>query len=95
MGMDPATQSVPDSPEEQVRLVFENLDKLLSVGGAGRGDVAHVTAFLTANEYRTLLNDRWLQWYPDPLDRPARHVIVGPLPQNVVVQLEVVAAVDS
>jgi 2-iminobutanoate/2-iminopropanoate deaminase len=93
--MDPDTESIPDSPDEQARLVFENLDALLEVGGAGRGDVAHVTVFLTSNEHRALLNEQWLAWYPDPLDRPARHVIVGALPQNVVIQLEVVAAIDA
>src|SRR5215831_3013498 len=95
MGMDPATETIPDSPEEQARLVFENLEALLKVGGAGRGDIAHVTVFLSSNEHRVLLNDQWLAWYPDPLDRPARHVIVGPLPQNAVIQLEVVAAITS
>lgn len=95
MGMDAKTSTIPDDPDEQVRLVFENLDALLEVGGADRGGVAHVTVFITDNEQRAKLNERWLEWYPEEGDRPARHVILGPLPQNVAIQLEVVAVADQ
>lgn len=93
MGMDPATSEIPDDPAEQVRLLFENLDALLADGGADRSGIAHVAVFLTDNAHRPLLNERWTAWFPDEDDRPARHVVVGPLPRNVVIQAEVTAVV--
>lgn len=95
MGMDPKTSEIPDDPRTQVELLFDNLDALLRDGGADRRGVAHVSVFLTDNAHRPLLNELWTAWYPDEDDRPARHVVVGPLPRNVVIQMEVTAVVDT
>lgn len=94
MGMDPATSQIPDDPAEQVRLIFENLEALLADGGADRDGIGFVSVFITDNAVRPLLNERWTAWFPDPDDRPARHVTLGPLPRNVVIQMEVTAVVD-
>jgi 2-iminobutanoate/2-iminopropanoate deaminase len=95
MGMDPKTGEIPDDPATQVRLLYENLDALLADGGADRSHVGFVSVFLTDNAYRSMVNEYWTAWYPDEDDRPARHTTLGPLPQNVVVQMEVTAILDE
>jgi 2-iminobutanoate/2-iminopropanoate deaminase len=95
MGMDPVTSVIPDDPAEQARLVFNNLRAVLAAGGADLGDVAKVTVFAADDSVRPLLNKEWLACFPDPDDRPARHVIVGALPRNVVIQLEVTAVITD
>jgi 4-hydroxy-4-methyl-2-oxoglutarate aldolase len=94
MGMDPSTSTIPDDPDRQVALAFDNLAALLDAGGSSIGQIAHATVFLADNEQRERLNRHWTTWYPEEEDRPARHAIVGPLPQNVVLQLEVMAVAD-
>jgi 4-hydroxy-4-methyl-2-oxoglutarate aldolase len=79
MGMDPSTSTIPDDPDRQVELAFDNLAALLEAGGSSIGQIAHATVFLADNEHRDRLNRHWTAWYPSEDDRPARHAIVGPL----------------
>jgi 2-iminobutanoate/2-iminopropanoate deaminase len=44
---------------------------------------------------RDELNLNWLAAFPDPDDRPARHVAVQPLQHGMAVQLEIIAVVPG
>lgn len=90
-GKDPRTGTVPDDPAEQAALAFANLRALLEDAGSGPDDVAHMTVFLESDQTRPLLNKEWCAMYPDPEDRPARHVVLTRLPSNIEIQLEIVA----
>ena len=43
---------------------------------------------------RDAINAEWLALFPDPHDRPARHILVYELQHGMVVQLEVTAFVQ-
>jgi 2-iminobutanoate/2-iminopropanoate deaminase len=91
MGADPTTGEVPDDPIRQIELVFANTADLLQLAGVDRDDIVSMNIYLNAGELRSEVNKRWLTWFPDPTDRPARHTTVHELPGNFAVQLQVVA----
>jgi 2-iminobutanoate/2-iminopropanoate deaminase len=95
MGKDPATDTLPPDASSQARFVFANLRTLLANGGASLQDVAHVKAYVADNAYREALNHEWLQCFPDPHDRPARHTVCTPLPVGMLIQIEVVALITG
>jgi 2-iminobutanoate/2-iminopropanoate deaminase len=95
MGKDPATDTLPADGPSQAKFMFMNLRSLLAQGGADLGDVVHVKAYVKDNSHRDALNAEWLQCFPDPHDRPARHTMVTDLPGGMLVQIEVVAVVKD
>jgi len=92
-GQDPATGEVPPDVGEQVRLVFANLRSVLAAGGAEAGDVAKLTFFVRDRSVRAAIDEEWLDLFPDPDSRPARHTLVAELPPRFDVQCEVIAYV--
>ena len=92
-GKDPATRQLPSDPTLQVRMAFANMDALLAAGGATLAHVAKVHITLKDNAAREAINTEWLSRFPDPLDRPARHIVLQDLQHGMVLQLEVTAFV--
>jgi hypothetical protein len=43
----------------------------------------------------SFVNREWLACFPDPHDRPARHVLIHALPGAMQIQLEIIAVVDA
>jgi 2-iminobutanoate/2-iminopropanoate deaminase len=95
LGKDPATDKLPEDAESQARFVFQNMRKLLEVGGATMDDIVRVTVYLKDESLRDVLNKEWLAAFPDAHDRPARHVLVQPLRGAMLIQAEIVAVVQS
>jgi len=95
MGKDPATDTLPADGPSQAKFMFMNLRSLLAQGGADLADVVHVKAYVKDNSHRDALNAEWLQCFPDPHDRPARHTMVTDLPGGMLVQIEIVAVVKD
>src|ERR1700754_4357802 len=94
-GLDPETGGWPEEPRQQAENCFRNLEATLALAGSKMGDVGHMTVFVTDNAMRPHLNEFCLQHFPDPDNRPARHVIVHDLPPNVLIQLEVIAVIEA
>ena len=95
MGKDPATGELPSDPRLQAKWCFENMKALLAKGGGAPGDVGHMTVFIPDNSVRQHVNEFWLELYPDPTDRPARHTLVHDLPPGIHVQIEIVAVLAN
>jgi 2-iminobutanoate/2-iminopropanoate deaminase len=70
----PGTRDVPDSLDEQINNLFTHVGQMLEGAGATWDDVAKMT-FYVANpaESRPAINGPWLERFPDPASRPARH----------------------
>lgn len=94
-GMDPANGQLAPDGQGQARLVFQNMRSLLQVGGASPEDVVRMTVYLKEDSMRAALNSEWLAAFPDPHDRPARHVLIHPLPGPMLIQVEIVAVVGE
>lgn len=92
-GKDPATGELPGDAATQVVHAFANLKALLAAGGADLSHVVKLAVTLADDALRDAVNTQWLTCFPDPDDRPARHVVVQPLGHGMAVQLEVMACV--
>lgn len=93
-GKDPVTGQLPADPAAQVKSAFANLQALLTAGGAKLSDVVKLTVYVKDNAVRDAINAEWLALFPDPHDRPARHILVYELQHGMAVQLEVTAFVQ-
>lgn len=90
-GKDAATGKLPPSAPEQVRNTFANLRAVLQAGGASLDDVVKFSVAIKDNSVRELLNAEWLAAFPDPHDRPARHIVLQDLQHGMWLQVEAMA----
>ena len=94
-GKDPATGELPKDATSQVRNAFGNLRALLAVGGASLSDVVKLGITIRDNTLREPVNTEWLACFPDPDDRPARHIVLHDLQHGMWLQLEVMAVIQQ
>jgi 2-iminobutanoate/2-iminopropanoate deaminase len=92
-GKDPATGELPADAVAQAANAFANMDRLLQAGGARLEDVAKLTVYLKDPAARDAVNAQWLRRFPDPQDRPARHILEHELQHGMALQLEFLAFV--
>ena len=93
IGKDPADGSLPADGATQVMHVFAHMRALLAAGDASLQDVVRVGITLADDSLRDVINTHWLACFPDPADRPARHISVHPLAHGMALQLELMAVV--
>jgi 4-hydroxy-4-methyl-2-oxoglutarate aldolase len=87
-GVDPATGEMPQDVGAQARLMFDNLGRIVAAAGGSADDILKLTIWITDNDVRAALNDPWMDMFPDPHARPARHVLLYALPAGMRVQCE-------
>ncbi|HLW11473.1 MAG TPA: RidA family protein [Casimicrobiaceae bacterium] len=92
-GKDPATGRLAAEPADQARLAFNNLKRFLDAGGATLADVVKLTVYVKDDSVREHINAHWLAFWPDPAQRPARHIVVHDLQHGMALQLETLAVV--
>lgn len=93
-GKDPATGQLPPHAADQARNAFANLRAVLQAGGASLDQVVKFSVTLHEDSVRDAINAEWLAAFPDPQDRPARHITVHPLQHGMLLQLEVMAVIQ-
>jgi len=93
MGRDGATRVMPDTVGGQVANCFENLKLILAAAGMDLDDVVKFTFYTKEGDEsaRDAINAVWLDHFPDPAHRPARHTLTASLRGAVLVQLDVLA----
>ena len=94
-GKDPATGELPPDAASQARVAFDNMQRLLEAGGATLADVVKLTVYVKENSVREAINAEWLRSFPDPADRPARHILVQDLQHGMWLQLEFIALIQK
>jgi 2-iminobutanoate/2-iminopropanoate deaminase len=94
-GIDPATGKLAAGAPEQARHAFQNLRSLLADGGSSLADVVRLTVYVKDNAARAPINEQWLAAFPDPENRPARHILVYHLQHGMELQLEAVAVLAT
>ena len=86
-GADGAPQVVDGGTGPQLRQALANLSGLLEANGASLADVVKAGVFLVDMSEFGLLNEIWLETFPEP--RPARSAIgVAALPLGARVEVE-------
>ena len=95
-GMDPETEQIGDGLEEQARLMFLQLRRVLESAGASLENVVKMTMYLRSHDARTAVNPEWLNAFPDENSRPARHTLINEhLPDPVLLQCEAMAVITD
>ena len=92
-GKDPESGELPADIDSQARNTFANLRAVLAAGGAGMDDVVKFSVTIKDNAVRDAVNTQWAQAFPDPHDRPARHIVVADLQHGMHLQIEVIAVI--
>ncbi|MCR6645407.1 MAG: RidA family protein [Terricaulis sp.] len=91
MGRNAETGEMPADAQAQARNCFANLAFTLGEAGMDLGDVVKLTVYVKEDAFRDAINAPWLEHYPDPAKRPARHTQVMALRGAVLIQLEALA----
>ena len=95
-GKDPVTGQVPDGVDAQCAQMFANVRKVLEAGGAAPEDVIKLSVWLKDMANRPVVNKHWLQMFPDPHSRPARHTFPTPdLRDPLLVECEIMAVIPD
>jgi 2-iminobutanoate/2-iminopropanoate deaminase len=93
-GLDVDSGKVPDDPARQTALMFQNLRRVLVAAGATLGEVVKMTFWVRNPEARAFINPAWLEAFPDPQSRPARHTLQNDhMPANLLIQCDALAVV--
>lgn len=88
---DPVTGQRPEALEDEVAQIYANLRSILDAAGFTVDDVVKVTFFVADSSTRSLLNPGWLELFPDPESRPARHTLRQELSAGQRVQADMLA----
>ena len=81
VGRDPGRETVPEAPEAQVKNLFHHVGEMLKASGAEWRHVAKMTFFVPDLAFRKVINTPWLEHFPDPASRPARHTQLSDGPE--------------
>lgn len=92
VGRDPGASTVPESVEAQLANLFHHVGEMLRAAGADWRHVVKMNFYLPSLELRKELNDPWVEHFPDPASRPARHTQLGP---GTTAQCDFVAYLES
>jgi 2-iminobutanoate/2-iminopropanoate deaminase len=95
-GADPGTGTVPADLDEQCRLMFENVRRVMTAAGGSPDDIIKMTVWITDRSLREVLNRHWVAMFPDPHSRPARHTVTSPdFTPPMQVQCDLLAVLDQ
>src|SRR5260370_4361794 len=76
-GTDPEPGKVPADLDEQCRLMFENVRRVMAAAGGSPDDIVKMTVWITDRSLREIMNRHWVALFPDPHSRPARHTLTS------------------
>ena len=76
-GTDPETGKVPDELDAQCRAMFANVRRVMEAAGGGPDDIVKMTVWISDRNLRPILNKHWVEMFPDPDSRPARHTLTS------------------
>ena len=94
MGQDPATGKVAPTAEEQAAFIFQHIRTVMEQAGGSPDDIGHVTVFLQDMNHRGLINEHWVQMFPDPHSRPTRHTQPMSTSGPTLMQCQIIAVLE-
>jgi 2-iminobutanoate/2-iminopropanoate deaminase len=94
-GSDPATGKYGASLEEQCVLMFAHVRRIVTAAGGSPADIISMTVWMTDRTQRAALNIPWLEMFPDPHSRPARHTMNGNLDGGKLIECSFVAVIGD
>ena len=76
-GADPETGQVAADLDGQCRAMFANVRRVIETAGGTPEDIVKMTVWITDRSLRPILNKHWVEMFPDPQSRPARHTMTA------------------
>ena len=58
--------------------MLDHVKRIVEAAGGSAADIVKLTVWMKDRDQRAALNVPWLELFPDPADRPARHAIAAP-----------------
>jgi 2-iminobutanoate/2-iminopropanoate deaminase len=92
-GSDPATGQYGATLDEQSRLMFAQVRRIVEAAGGSVEDIVKMTVWMRDRHQRAALNSPWLEMFPDPQSRPARHTMNAELDDGKLVECDFVAVI--
>jgi 2-iminobutanoate/2-iminopropanoate deaminase len=92
-GKDPQSGETARTLELQLQLTFANVASVIRDAGGDIDDIVKMTFWMVDRSHRPLLNFEWEKMFPDPQNRPTRHVMRGNLDGDMLVQCDFIAVV--
>jgi enamine deaminase RidA (YjgF/YER057c/UK114 family) len=81
--------------DAQLESVLGRVRSVIGEAGGGTGDLARVTLFMRSVKDRSVLNEVWRRWFPDPARRPPHKYIPADVPGGYEVMADAVAVLDG
>jgi enamine deaminase RidA (YjgF/YER057c/UK114 family) len=95
-GADSATGKVPEDLDAQCAAMFANVRRLIEAAGGAPEDIVKMTVWISNRALRPTLNKYWVEMFPDPHSRPARHTVAsGDLVPPMQIQCDLLAVIDG
>src|SRR6202042_2413803 len=76
-GANPATGKVPEDLDAQCAAMFVNVRRVIETAGGTTDDIIKMNVWITDRALRPFMNKYWVEMFPDPHSRPARHTIAS------------------
>lgn len=92
-GTDPATGKYGATIDEQCTLMFAHVRRIVRAAGGGPGDIIKMTVWMRDRSQRAAVNKPWLEMFPDPDSRPARHAMQAALDGEKLVECDFIAVI--
>ena len=74
-GADPETGKVPAELDAQCRQMLDNVRRIMVAAGGSPADIIKMNVWIADRKLRDTMNRHWVEMFPDPHSRPARHTI--------------------
>lgn len=92
-GSDLATGKYGATIDEQCVLMFAHVRRIVEAAGGKTDDIIMMTVWMIDRSQRAALNVPWLEMFPDPQARPARHTMKGDLDGGKLIECSFVALI--
>ena len=95
-GMEPETRRTPTDIEDQCKLMFENIRRVMEGAGGSVDDIIKMVVWAKDKSFKEAVNKEWLKMFPDEHSRPARHTMLYQgFSGNTLIQCEIVAVLSD
>jgi enamine deaminase RidA (YjgF/YER057c/UK114 family) len=95
-GADPATGAVPADLDAQCAAMFANVRRVIETAGGSTDDIIKMNVWITDRALRPIMNKYWVEMFPDPHSRPARHTIAsGDFTPPMQIQCDLLAVIGD
>jgi 2-iminobutanoate/2-iminopropanoate deaminase len=92
-GRDSETGEIAATLEEQCKLMFSHLRRIVEAAGGATEDIIKVSIWMADPTQRDAVNKEWVAMFPDPASRPARHTMQAKLGGGQLVVCDFIAVV--